>query len=77
MRLVGAITEFLLLFSTKCEKAALLLGAIKPLHQFHYAMHGPLQCGESAALKTTNLGLIQSFVDANEWVKWMCLSALG
>lgn len=40
-------------------------------------MHGLLQLGESAALKTTNVELIQSFVDANKWPKWMCLSALG
>lgn len=40
-------------------------------------MHEPSQHGESAALKTTNLEGIQSFVDANERTKWMCLSALG
>lgn len=51
--------------------------AIKPPHQFHYVRHEDLQHGESAALKTTNLEGIQSFVDANERTKWMCLSALG
>lgn len=40
-------------------------------------MLGALQHGESAALKTTNLGLIQSLLDANEQAEWMCLSALG
>lgn len=40
-------------------------------------MHEPPQNGESAALKTTNSGLIQSFVDPNEQAEWMCLSALG
>lgn len=50
---------------------------MKPPHQFHYRMHGPLRHGESAAFKTTIVGLIQSLFDAKDQARWTCSSALG